>query len=209
MIGYVRGTLEDIEEGNAVVDVQGLGYNVKISTSTASLMPPLHSDVKLYTYTSITENGCSLYGFLDKDELQIFKQLITVNGVGPKGAQGVLSVMSANDLRFAIIGADIKMISSAPGIGKKTAERIILDLRDKISLEDTLELALEKDIQNISNEKSSNNKKIDATAKNEAVEALVALGYGAAEALKAVNKVELDGTEDSEIILKKALKNLF
>lgn len=209
MIGYVRGTLEDIEEGNAVVDVQGVGYNVKISTSTASLMPPLHSDVKLYTYTSITENGCSLYGFLEKDELQIFKQLITVNGVGPKGAQGVLSVMSANDLRFAIIGADIKMISSAPGIGKKTAERIILDLRDKISLEDTLESALAQDISIATDKVNKDNKKIDVTAKNEAVEALVALGYGASEALKAVNKIQLDGSEDSEAILKQALKFLF
>ncbi len=207
MIGYVRGSLEYIEEGNAVIDVSGIGYNVKISPLTASLLPSIHSEVKLFTYTSISENGCSLYGFLEKDELNMFKLLITVNGVGPKGAQAVLSAMSANDLRFAIIGSDVKLLSKAPGVGKKTAERIILDLKDKISLEETMEASLGSSIG--LNGEVSKSQTADSAAKSEAVEALIALGYGSAESLKAVNKVPYEEGMESEALLKGALKFLF
>lgn len=155
----------------------------------------------MYTYTYVREDAFLLYGFLTRDDLHVFRQLITVNGVGPKGALGILSVMSAQDLRFAIIAADSKMIAKAPGIGKKTAERVILDLRDKVSVEDMLDESSERVAVSSGTAESS--------ARNDAVEALVALGYGASEALKAVNRVtEVDET-DTEAILKAALKLMF
>ncbi|MCI8946086.1 MAG: Holliday junction branch migration protein RuvA [Lachnospiraceae bacterium] len=198
MIAYVKGTLEEISENNAVVEVNGMGYNVKISAGTMNRLPRLHQEIKLYTYTAVREDAFWLYGFLTKDELEIFRLLITVNGVGPKGALGILSVMSVSDLRFAILAADGKMLSKAPGIGKKTAERVILDLRDKISMEE----AVESGAQAVSATPGAKN-----NARNEAVEALVALGYGAGDALKAVNQVP-DGDEDTETILKAALKHM-
>lgn len=201
MIAYVHGTLEEVEEGNAVIDVGGIGYNVKISGSTLNELPSLHEEVKLYTYTYVREDQFSLYGFMSKDELSIFKLLITVNGIGPKGALGVLSVMSASDLRFAVLAADSKMIATAPGIGKKTAERVILDLRDKITMEDAMESALDAG----KGKASADSYKV-SDSRNEAVEALIALGYGATEALRAVKKVDDVPGDDVEAILKSALK---
>lgn len=201
MIAYVKGTLEEITENNAVVDVGGIGYNVKISAGTMNLLPGLHQNIKLYTYTCVREDSFSLYGFLTKDELEIFKLLITVSGVGPKGALSILSVMSAQDLRFAVLAADSRMIARAPGIGKKTAERLILDLRDKVSMEDAVESAAMAD-------GGAENGGMQGDARNEAVEALVALGYGSADALRAVGKVSGVDENDTEAILKAALKRM-
>ncbi len=195
MIAYIKGILEEITENNAVVEVNGIGYNVKISAGTMHQLPRLHQEVTLYTYMAVREDACWLYGFVTRDERELFQLLITVNGVGPKGALGILSVMSPRDLRFAILAADGKMISRAPGIGKKTAERVILDLRDKISADGTGNAPENLPAADI------------AGAGSEAVEALVALGYGASEALKAVNAVA--GQErDTEAILKAALKKM-
>ena len=133
MIGFVHGILEELTKDCAVLDVNGFGINVNISTSTASFLPPLGEEVKLYTYTCVREDSFSLYGFSSKDELELFKKLITVNGIGPRGGLSLLSAVSADDLRFAILSGDVKLISSAPGIGKKTAERVVLDLKDKLS----------------------------------------------------------------------------
>ncbi len=200
MIAYVKGTLEEIMENDAVVDVGGIGYHIRIPAGTMERLPGLHREVKLYTYTYVREDAFCLYGFMTKDELQIFKQLITVNGVGPKGALGILSVMSAQELRFAILAADGRMIAKAPGIGKKTAERVILDLRDKVSMEEAMESGASVPDRT---EAAAEN-----TARSEAVEALTALGYGAAEALKAVNKVADADEKDVEAILKAALKQM-
>ncbi|MCR4705335.1 MAG: Holliday junction branch migration protein RuvA [Lachnospiraceae bacterium] len=204
MIAYVHGILEDVSDGNAVVDVNGIGYNVKISGSTMNELPHLHDEVKLYTYTYVREDQFLLYGFTDRDELEMFKLLITVNGIGPKGALGILGIMNATDLRFAILAADTKMIAKAPGIGKKTAERVIIDLRDKISMEDTMEIALDGSRSS----KGVVMESAQAAARNEAVEALKSLGYGASEALKAVKKVVGVDENDVEAILKAALKYL-
>ena len=132
MIAYVNGILERIEEGLAVVDVGGIGMNVFISGSTMDRMPGIGEAVKLYTYTNVKEDSFTLFGFLSRDELSLFKMLITVSGIGPKGGLSILSVMTPDDLRFAIMAGDSASISKAPGIGKKTAERITLELRDKI-----------------------------------------------------------------------------
>ena len=138
MIAFVRGIIEEITEDIVILDTGGIGYNINISGQTAASLPGIGREVKLYTYTCVREDAFLLYGFMRRDELQIFKKLITVNGIGPKGGLAILSVMSADDLRFAIISGDAKAIAKAPGIGAKTAGRVILDLKDKISMADTL-----------------------------------------------------------------------
>ena len=204
MIAYVSGIIDDIAEDNAIIDVGGIGYNVKISADTASRLPGIGEPVKLYTYTCVREDAFQLYGFLSRSDLEIFKLLITVNGIGPKGGLAILSVMDADDLRFAIMSGDSKAISRAPGIGAKTAQRVILDLKDKISIDDTL-IAKEIAI----NAAGGNILKIDTPQKKEAIEALVSLGYGQTESAKAVNAIEGIENMDSGEVLKAALKKMF
>lgn len=205
MYAYLKGTLEEVTEDNIVVEVNGIGYNVKVSGTTVEMLPGMGNEVKIYTYTLVREDALLLYGFLTRDDLEIFKKLITVNGIGPKGGLAILSVMSADALRFAIMAGDAKAIAKAPGVGNKTAERVILDLRDKISMEDTL-----AGLGNPAEAAQGQGAQVlDNVMKKEAIEALVALGYSASDATAAVKKVEL--TEDStvELILKKALKYMF
>lgn len=200
MIAYVQGIIEDVSEDNVVIDIGGLGYNVRISCDTASKLPGIGEEVRLYTYTCVREDAFLLYGFLSKKDLQIFKQCISVNGIGPKGALGILSVMDADSLRYAIMSGDVKAISKAPGIGARTAERLILELKDKIQIDDTL---ISKEIENTASYC------IDNPQKKEAIEALVSLGYGQTESIKAVNAVDGIGNMDSGSILKAALKKMF
>lgn len=204
MIAFIRGIVDEIFEDWVTLDVHGVGYRICISGDTAAALPAVGEEIKLYTYTYVREDAFLLYGFLTRDDLQIFKQLITVSGIGPKGGLAVLSVMSADDLRFAILSGDAKMIATAPGIGKKTAERVILDLRDKISLEDTMIH------RQMSDQDAESGSAADENGiRTEAVEALTALGYSAQEALRAVKKVALTEDMDVEAALKAALKNLF
>ncbi len=200
MIAYMKGEIADIAEDNLILEVNGIGYNISISPGTAGLLPGIGQEVKIYTYTYVKEDAFWLYGFLTRDDLEIFRRLITVNGIGPKGGQAILSTMTADDLRFAILSGDAKAIAKAPGIGAKTAERIILDLRDKVSLEESFMGRGE-------------GKKADrgadagtSRARNEAVEALTALGYTPSEAMKAVKKTGAPEGMDTEEILKLALK---
>ena len=202
MIAFVRGEIENISEDHAVIDVGGIGYNVRISPGTAGRLPGIGKEVKLYTYTCVREDAFWLYGFLARDELELFKLLITVNGIGPKGGLAILSVLSADDLRFAIISGDAKAIARAPGIGAKTAGRVILDLKDKISIEDT---SVQKEMNAYRDALETEGK----NARSEAVEALTALGYSPAEALKAVKKAAPGEDMDVETILKLALNNMF
>ena len=210
MYAYLKGTLEEVTEDNIVVEVNGIGYNVKVSTTTADLLPGLGNEIKIYTYTLVREDTFSLYGFLTRDDLEIFKKLITVNGIGPKGGLAILSVMSADALRFAIMAGDAKSIAKAPGVGAKTAERVILDLRDKISLEDTLHgLGSENDIRGMTTGALPGGAASDNAMKKEAIEALVALGYSASDATAAVKKLELTEDTTVESLLKLALKHMF
>ena len=206
MIAYVNGILESIEEGLAIVDVGGIGMNVYISGSTMDRMPGIGEAVKLYTYTSVKEDSFTLYGFLSRDELSLFKMLISVNGIGPKGGLSILSVMTPDDLRFAIIAGDAGTISKAPGVGKKTAERITLELRDKIKAteDDMLRGSSAVTIDDLTGDASS--------ARDEAVAALVALGYNSSDAMKAVRKVLAENeaaADDTEMLLKLALKEMY
>ena len=203
MIAYVHGIVEDIAEDNVVLDVNGMGINVNISADTASRLPGIGEPAKIYTYTCVREDTFQLYGFLTRCDLDIFKKLITVNGIGPKGGLAILSVMNAEDLRFAVMQGDAKAIAKAPGIGPKTAQRVILDLKDKIELDDSL-------IQREITQTAGGNPLIaDTPQKQEAVEALVSLGYGQAESIKAVNQIENLENLDSGAILKAALKKMF
>ncbi len=203
MIAYVKGTVEYIEEDNVVIDVGGIGYNVKVSADTAARMPGVGEQTKLYTYMNVREDAVSLFGFFSRDDLAVFRQCITVSGIGPKGALAILSTLNADSLRFAILSGDAKAISKAPGIGIKTAERLILELRGKIRAEDTL---IAKEMADYS---GTSNVAADTAQKREAVEALVSLGYGQAEALKAVNAIEGIEEMDSGAVLKAALKKMF
>ncbi|MCM1327497.1 MAG: Holliday junction branch migration protein RuvA [Bacteroidales bacterium] len=202
MIAFVKGMIDDLTMDNVVIDVGGIGYNVKISADTAARLPGVGKQAKLYTYTCVREDAFLLYGFLSRNDLEIFKKCITVNGIGPKGALSVLSVMDADSLRFAILSGDVKAISKAPGIGARTAERLILELKDKMKIDDDM----------ISREVTMTagaNALADTPQKQEAVAALVSLGYGQAESLKAVNAIEGVENMDSGKVLKAALKKMF
>ncbi len=202
MIAYVDGIIEDITEDNVVVDMGGMGINVKISADTAARLPGIGEHARIYTYTCVREDAFLLYGFLSRNELDIFKKCITVNGIGPKGAQAILSVMDADSLRYAILSGDAKTIAKAPGIGAKTAERLIIDLKDKVKIDDTMinrEIALT----------AQGNTSTDNAQIQEAVEALVSLGYGQTESIKAVKSIENAETMKAGKLLKAALKKMF
>lgn len=207
MYAYIKGTLEEIGEEAVVVEAGGIGYNIRVSTATAQLLPGVGNEVKIYTYTLVREDTFNLFGFLTRDDLEIFRKLITVSGIGPKGGLAILSAMSADDLRFAVMAGDAKTIARAPGIGAKTAERVILELRDKISLEDTLKGLGAPD--SVAAGGAAGVQGGDNLMKREAIEALVALGYSASDATAAVKKVEITEDATSETILKLALKHMF
>ena len=199
MISYLKGTLAGVEEDKVIVDVGGVGYGVYMSGQAMGRLPAIGSEVKLHTYLNVKEDAMQLYGFLTRDDLSVFKLVIGVNGIGPKGGLGVLSALSPDDLRFAVLANAVKAICAAPGIGKKTAEKLILELRDKLKFEDALEhIASEVTV----------GMEVNGQIQSEAVQALVALGYGSTEALKAVRKVEADETMEVEDVLKLALKHM-
>lgn len=200
MIAYLKGTIEDIGEENVILEVNNIGYNIKIAGRTGALLPSAGEEIKLYTYTYVREDAFLLYGFLTRDDLEMFKLLITVSGIGPKGALAVLSVMDADGVRIAIITGDAKAIAKAPGVGSKTAERVIIDLKDKVSLEDTF---VSK--QAIAYEQSGGSA---GNVIKEAAEALTALGYASSDALRAVKQVEAAEQMDVEELLKLALKKM-
>lgn len=201
MISYVRGELVAIEEDKVILDVNGVGFGIYMPAQAMSMLPPLGEEIRLHTYMNVREDAMQLFGFLTKDDLKVFKLLIGVSGIGPKGGLSILSQLSPDDLRFAVMANDAKTISSAPGIGKKTAEKLIIELKDKLSIEDVLNKAVENEtattVTNVGNE-------IQA----EAVQALVALGYGSTESMKAVKKVATNENTTVEDVLKQALKNM-
>lgn len=199
MIAYLIGTVTDVSDDNIVVENNRIGFNVRVSNGYGF---KIGQEIQIYTYTYVKEDAFQLFGFDTKDQLELFKRLITVSGIGPKGALAILSVMSVNDLRFAIYSQDASAIAKAPGIGKKTAERVILDLKDKIKLDEingTFEPLFETSAVEVGEFE---------TARKDAVEALTALGYGAGEAAKAVSRVTVTEDMTAEELLKNALKYL-
>lgn len=202
MIQFIRGRLVSVEEDRAIVDVNGVGYGIFMSVQSLSMLPQTGSEVKIHTYLNVKEDAMQLFGFLTRDDLMIFRLLIGVNGIGPKGGQAILSVLSPDDLRFAVLAGDVKAISAAPGLGKKTAEKLILELRDKLKIEDALEHKVSETAV------SGRAAEGAGSIQSEAVQALVALGYGSTEALRAVKQVPADEETDVESVLKAALKIL-
>ena len=199
MYAYMIGRVAELKEDLLVLEVGSIGYNIRIPGSVAGLLPPVGEEVKIYTYTSVREDAIQLFGFLTKDDLEMYRQLIAVSGIGPKGGLALLSVMSADELRMAVLAQDAKAIARAPGIGGKTAQRIILELKDKVSLQDALAQTADAGTAAAAAAGSQ--------TRNEAVEALVALGYAASDALRAVKAVEREDM-DVEALLKAALRNL-
>lgn len=196
MISYIKGELADVFDGGIVVEANGIGYGIFISGRVANLLPPMGSEVKIHTYLNVREDAMQLFGFLTRDDLEIFRLLIGVNGIGPKGALGILSALSADELRFAVIAGDVKAITKAPGIGKKTAERLLIELKDKLSAEEFLERSVSGGGEWTENE---------TDVQKEAVQALVALGYSSTESMQAVKKTGLQNASVEEI-LKQVLK---
>lgn len=133
MIHYISGKLVKLAAGYAVIDCGGVGFRIGISCSAGSKLSPLAGkNVLLYTYMAVSDDNMSLYGFFEEDELELFKKLISVSGVGPKGAMSILGTLSPDDLRAAVANGDAKTIASAQGIGLKTAQKLIIELKDKI-----------------------------------------------------------------------------
>lgn len=204
MIAYIKGELVDITDSGIVVESNMTGYAISVPSSVISQLPPIGEQVKIHTYLHVREDAMLLYGFLSKDDLAVFKLLISVNGIGPKAGLGILSAISPDELRFAILSDDVKTISKAPGIGAKTASKLILELKDKLRIEDAFEIRLKHAEEAMQEGK----KEAAAAVQNDAVAALVALGYSNTEALKAVRQVEIDENTDVEDVLKAALKHI-
>lgn len=201
MISYIKGILAEKMEDSVVVEARGVGYRIYVPISVLADLPAAGENVKIYTYFSVREDGVSLFGFLSRQDLEMFKQLIGVNGVGPKSALGILSALKPDVLRMAVISGDAKTLSKAPGVGNKTAQRIILDLKDKVKAEEILSGV--SGMEDIRTEISG-----VGEAGREAVEALTALGYSAGEAAGAVRKVTITDGMTAEDVLKGALRHL-
>ncbi|WP_099468028.1 Holliday junction branch migration protein RuvA [Konateibacter massiliensis] len=202
MLSYIKGEVVEVEEDLLILESNEIGYNIRISGQTAANLPRAGERIKIYTYMHVREDAINLFGFMTKDDLNVFKLLIGVSGIGPKGALGILSVLSADDIRFAVLSDDVKTISKAPGVGSKTAQRLIIELKDKLKLEDAFEQRLEN------NQAVAQGIDGRGDAKGEAVLALTALGYSNSEALRAVKEADITEDMDSETILKAALKKL-
>ena len=194
MISYVKGPLVDIFEDTVIIEAGYIGLEIHVPLSVLDRLPGIGMETILYTYFQVREDGMCLYGFLNRQDLRMFKQLISVSGIGPKGALGVLSAMTPDDLRVAIISGDAKAISRAPGIGVKTAQRVIIELKDKIAVTGSAE---------------EMNFGASVAIKEEALAALVMLGFVKAQANKVLDKIVAGGGVTSvEELIKQALKQL-
>lgn len=181
MISFIKGDIEILKEGLIIIENNGIGYKINVSDNLYAYLCKNRKDIKLYTYMNVKEGDISLYGFLDLEELSLFERLITVSGVGPKGAIALLSVMSVREIIAAIITSDIKALSSGQGIGKKIAQRIALELKDKVDIEEAINMDIDMQIVDSIEEDG---------ATKETLEALVALGFTKQEILKAISSIE-------------------
>ena len=196
MISYISGIYAGHSTDAVVIECGGIGFCIRVPETVLNRIPAKN---KLYTYLHVKEDAMQLYGFISKEEQEVFELLIGVSGIGPKGALGILSALSMDTLRFAIYAQDAKTIAKAPGIGIKTAQKMILELKDKISLADTLgEQSAMVSAGAVDSKTNAN--------RAEAIEALTALGFSASEAVKAVSGVKDIETLSTEAIIKAALK---
>ena len=202
MIASVKGKLEGVTADSVIIDVNGMGVEVIVPNNVIGRLPKQDEAIKLHTYLHIREDAMQLFGFLEKEDLDFFKLLITVNGIGPKAAIAILSSMSTDVLTFAILSEDIKTIEKAQGIGAKTAKKLVLELKDKVGVinEKTLTRSTDSELVSVSGAGSK--------VKEEASQVLEALGYSRTEAMKAITAIEITEEMTSEDLVKSALKNL-
>ena len=203
MIAYLKGIIAEVTPTRLVLEVNNIGYEIFISAREASELPGRGEEVKIYTYFNVREDAMQLFGFQSEDDLEMYRLLLNVNGVGPKAALGILSVLTADDVRFAVLSDDAKAIAKAPGIGMKTVKKLILELKDKFTLEEAFEKKLENGASG-----AEPGAIVESDAKTEAIQALTALGYANSDALRAVRRAEITEDMDTETILKLALKQL-
>lgn len=204
MITYIKGLLMAVEEDLIIIEAASVGYHIYVPLSVLEALPRIGEEVLIHTYLQVREDAMTLYGFLSRQDLKMFGSLLGVNGVGPKAALGILSTLRPDDLRLAIVAGDAKAIVRAPGIGAKTAQRIILDLKDRIRPEDIMPGKVNRSKAGM---ESGMPVHPDGMS-SDAVEALVALGYSMTEAAKAVRRVKVTSVMTAEDILKASLKYL-
>lgn len=207
MIRYLCGILTEVAEAEIVVEVQGIGYAVNVPVSMMERLPDLGENIKVYTYFSVREDAMQLFGFLNREDLQMYRLLISVNGIGPKAGLGIMGTLTGEDLRYAVMSEDAKTIAKAPGIGPKTAKKVILELKDKIDLAEMVADAEVEDSAGTAGSAEMAGTGNQAVVRD-AIEALVVLGYPKTDAARAVRGVELSEDLTVEELLKKSLKNI-
>ncbi|WP_373898571.1 Holliday junction branch migration protein RuvA [Haloimpatiens sp. FM7315] len=195
MYEYIKGVYKGINEDYIIVENHGIGYKIFTSGTTMTTVPNINDEITIYTMQIVREDFIGIYGFMTREELELFNLFLKVNGVGPKAALSLLSISSVDGLKKAVVLKDEVLITKAPGIGKKTAQRIILELKDKILIEE----------ESIDEIESMKNNSINDKICMETVQALISLGYNEKEANKALKSVEGDTVED---LIKNSLKYL-
>lgn len=200
MLAYITGTLEDIQEDSVVIDNQGMGYRIYVTGMDLGMLPAMGEQIRLYLHMAIREDDISLYGFTSRDALHLFQLLISVSGIGPKAGLAILSVLSVTDVQMAILSGDVKALTKANGVGTKGAQRVIMELKDRMDLESMLTTK-----QSHTREETGNT---DTDAVTAAAMALTSLGYSQLEAMQAIRRVEHSEGMGEEELLKAALKKM-
>ena len=196
MISYIKGKLESKNLDNVVIEVGGIGYKIFMSASSMERLGEAGQEVKVYTYMRVREDDISLYGFCTNEELKMFEQLLGVSGVGAKVALTILANISPSSFALAIITGDVNTLKSLPGIGAKSAQRMILELKDKMKTNEAIETEVIPVKTTIRNDKT-----------RDAIEALQVLGYSRKDIDLAISKINTEDLTVEEII-KQGLKNL-
>ncbi len=201
MYAYLIGEIMDISQDHVILETNHIGYNIFMPTTDINALSVNSGEfVKIYTYTCVREDAFILYGFLSSNDLKLFKLLITVSGIGPKNALGILSFMDGETFKMSILSQDIKLLSKSPGIGVKTANRLVLELKDKIKPEDLL--------GRLEGSNTNEDEKNSMIIRSEAIEALTSLGYSSSDAYKVLRQISISKDSKVENVIKEALKNL-
>ena len=197
MIGYIKGYFHPTPDGTVIIEnASGIGFLINVPSGASIYKEPEGAEVKVFTSMQVREDDISLYGFMSKEDLELFELLITVSGIGAKGAMSIMSALPGTQLKRAIAAGDTASICKAQGVGKKTAERLVLELKDKVGVFAEIESDIVIPIEDIPGD-----------ARSEAVSALVALGYSRNEAASVIAKVNGEDLTVEEYI-KGALKHL-
>lgn len=192
MFAYIKGSLEMKSSGYIVIDINGLGYKIFMSQNNIDSIGELHNIIKVFTYVKVREDDISIFGFKTQEELKMFELLISVSGVGAKSALVMLSCIEPSDFAIAVISNDVKVLTKVPGIGNKSAQRIILELKDKLKEEQ-----LEEKLKDSSKRLKDNSENI-----NEAISGLMVLGYSKKDIEKAFERLDIDNLSIEDLIKK-------